>query len=208
MATSQCCLMPLWGLARAGACACACARCKVGSLSERAISLAISLGGVLVTAILLGLISDAIGEYMDGLREGRSDVVEAGHTLILGRSDKLCQVIWQVALANDSEGGGVVVVLADDGEKNEVEAEVAELEEERGGLRGTRVVVRTGSPLVPADLRKVRLAAALGSSAWQQRMGGCCRCGSANSTSESHTQAPKQNFSEKERKREREKERK
>ena len=43
----------------------------VGSLVERGISLAISLGGVLVTAILLGLISDAIGEYMDGLREGK-----------------------------------------------------------------------------------------------------------------------------------------
>ncbi len=45
---------------------------EVGSLAERVISMFISLGGVLVTAMLLGIISDAIGEYMDGLREGKS----------------------------------------------------------------------------------------------------------------------------------------
>jgi ion channel POLLUX/CASTOR len=73
--------------------------------------------------MLLGLISDAIGEYMDGLRQGRSDVIESGHTLILGRSDKLMEVIRQLSLANESEGGGVVVVLNETG-KEEVEAEV------------------------------------------------------------------------------------
>jgi hypothetical protein len=94
-----------------------------GSVLERFISIFISLGGVLVTAMLLGLISDAIGEYMDGLRQGRSDVIESGHTLILGRSDKLMEVIRQLSLANESEGGGVVVVLNETG-KEEVEAEV------------------------------------------------------------------------------------
>lgn len=73
--------------------------------------------------MLLGLISDAIGEYMDGLRQGRSEVIESGHTLILGRSDKLMEVIRQLSLANESEGGGVVVVLNETG-KEEVEAEV------------------------------------------------------------------------------------
>jgi len=126
-----------------------------GSVLERIISIFISLGGVLVTAMLLGLISDAIGEYMDGLREGRSDVMESDHTLILGRSDKLMEVIRQLSLANESEGGGVVVVLNETG-KEEVEQEIAAMEVElEGGLRGTTVVVRKGSPMLTSDLRKV-----------------------------------------------------
>jgi hypothetical protein len=60
-------------------------------------------------------------------------------------------------LANESEGGGVVVVLSDVGTKQELEEEVADLENDSdaGGLLGTRVVVRSGSPLLASDLRRV-----------------------------------------------------
>ena len=71
--------------------------------AERFVSACVSLGGLLITALLMGLCSDWIGEYMDGLRQGRSDVIESGHTLVLGASDKLMGVIHQLSLANESE---------------------------------------------------------------------------------------------------------
>lgn len=53
------------------------------------VSLSISFGGMLIFAMMLGLVSDAISEKFDSLRKGRSEVIEDSHTLILGWSDKL-----------------------------------------------------------------------------------------------------------------------
>lgn len=58
-------------------------------LGPRLVSVSISFGGMLIFAMMLGLVSDAISEKFDSLRKGRSEVVEQNHTLILGWSDKL-----------------------------------------------------------------------------------------------------------------------
>lgn len=58
-------------------------------LGPRLVSVSISFGGMLIFAMMLGLVSDAISEKFDSLRKGRSEVVEKNHTLVLGWSDKL-----------------------------------------------------------------------------------------------------------------------
>lgn len=58
-------------------------------MGPRLVSVSISFGGMLIFAMMLGLVSDAISEKFDSLRKGRSEVVERNHTLILGWSDKL-----------------------------------------------------------------------------------------------------------------------
>lgn len=58
-------------------------------IGSRLVSLSISFGGMLIFAMMLGLVSDSISEKLDSLRKGRSEVVEQNHTLILGWSDKL-----------------------------------------------------------------------------------------------------------------------
>lgn len=64
----------------------------------------ISVGGLLVTALLLGLVSDTIATFFDSLKKGKADVIERGHTLILGWNDRVLPIIKEIALANDSEG--------------------------------------------------------------------------------------------------------
>lgn len=72
---------------------------------------------------------------------------------MLGWTDKSISLIRQICLANASEKGGVIVVLAET-EKEELEAELAShLPPEE--LRGTRVIFRTGTPLLSVDLVKV-----------------------------------------------------
>ncbi|KAK8940007.1 Ion channel CASTOR [Platanthera guangdongensis] len=56
------------------------------------VSVSISFGGMLIFAMMLGLVSDAISEKFDSLRKGRSEVIEKNHTLILGWSDKLVRL--------------------------------------------------------------------------------------------------------------------
>ncbi|XP_042374248.1 ion channel DMI1-like isoform X3 [Zingiber officinale] len=115
------------------------------------VSLSISFGGMLIFAMMLGLVSDAISEKFDSLRKGRSEVIEDSHTLILGWSDKLGSLLNQLAIANESLGGGSVVVMAER-DKEEMELDIAKMEFD---FKGTSVICRSGSPLILADLKKI-----------------------------------------------------
>lgn len=123
---------------------------------SRIVSVSISSGGMLIFAMMLGLVSDAISEKVDSLRKGKSEVIEKNHILILGWSDKLGSLLKQLAIANKSVGGGVVVVLAER-DKEEMEIEMAKLEFD---FMGTSVICRSGSPLILADLKKVSVSKA------------------------------------------------
>ncbi|CAI9108525.1 OLC1v1008142C2 [Oldenlandia corymbosa var. corymbosa] len=125
-------------------------------LGPRLVSVSISFGGMLIFAMMLGLVSDAISEKFDSLRKGRSEVVEQNHTLILGWSDKLGSLLNQLAIANESLGGGMVVVMAER-DKEEMELDIAKMEFD---FRGTSVICRSGSPLILADLKKVSVSKA------------------------------------------------
>ncbi|GMP55038.1 hypothetical protein CsSME_00019991 [Camellia sinensis var. sinensis] len=125
-------------------------------VGPRLVSVSISFGGMLIFAMMLGLVSDAISEKLDSLRKGRSEVVEQNHTLILGWSDKLGSLLNQLAIANESLGGGIVVVMAER-DKEEMETDIAKMEFD---FRGTSVISRSGSPLILADLKKVSVSKA------------------------------------------------
>lgn len=129
----------------------------VEGLIPRLVSVAITLGGFFSFALLVGLIAEGIGERVDQLKRGRSPVVESGHTLILGWSDKVLPLVRELAIANESEGGGVIVVLAER-EKEAMQDAVADAL--GGHLRGSLVVCRRGSPLQVVDLEKVGAHAA------------------------------------------------
>ncbi|XP_055807829.1 ion channel DMI1-like isoform X2 [Solanum dulcamara] len=122
----------------------------------RIVSVLISSGGMLIFAMMLGLVSDAISEKVDSLRKGKSEVIESNHILVLGWSDKLGSLLKQLAIANKSIGGGVVVVLAER-DKEEMEMDIAKLEFD---FMGTSVICRSGSPLILADLKKVSVSKA------------------------------------------------
>lgn len=117
----------------------------------RAIAMFITVGGMMIFALLLGLVSETLGGLMDNLKEGHSRVIEKNHTLVLGWNEKIFSVIEQVIEANRSERRAVLVVLS--------EMEKARMEEE---LRdkiddfGTTVVVcRSGTTTQNVDLFKV-----------------------------------------------------
>jgi hypothetical protein len=79
----------------------------------RGVEVLLTLSGMLFFALLLGLITDTIESKLDELKQGKNRIVEEGHTLILGWNDKIEQLVLELALANESEGGGVVVILSE-----------------------------------------------------------------------------------------------
>ncbi len=114
----------------------------------RAVSLAVTVGGIFIVSALIGFISSGIDRKLAELRKGRTPVVENGHTLILGWSPKLATVISEFVVANENLHDACVVVVAPR-DKVEMEDEIRRRVELRGP---TRLVCRTGDPTDPADL--------------------------------------------------------
>ncbi|HEX2048746.1 MAG TPA: hypothetical protein VHF27_13350 [Acidimicrobiales bacterium] len=114
-------------------------------------SLFVVLFGIFVVSSLIGLIASGIERRVDELRKGRSEVLEQGHVLILGWSEKIFPVIAELVLAHKGRGDSVIVVLADH-DKIEMEDAIRARVRHPGH---TRIVVRSGDPSNPADLALV-----------------------------------------------------
>ena len=110
-----------------------------------------TLSGVGVVALLIGLVSSTVGEKIEDLRKGRSPVIDAGHSLILGFNEKVFAVLRELREANSNRQTASIIILSET-EKEAVENTVRE---RLGDMGVTRVIVRQGSPFSVQDLRKV-----------------------------------------------------
>jgi hypothetical protein len=54
-------------------------------LVQRIISFVMTIGGMIVFAFVIGIVSEDLSEFVDKLREGKSRVIVTNHTLILGQ---------------------------------------------------------------------------------------------------------------------------
>jgi hypothetical protein len=61
-------------------------RCTFGQ-----VGLIISIGGMLVFALVVGIVAESISESIDGLRHGKTRVIESNHTVLLNWSSPHCQ---------------------------------------------------------------------------------------------------------------------
>jgi Trk K+ transport system NAD-binding subunit len=116
----------------------------------RALTLVVTLIGVIIGGSLIGLIANAVDQRVEALNRGRGAVVESGHSLILGWSPAVPRIISELVIANESEKDAAIVVLAR-GEKTALEEMIEELVPD---TKTTRVVVRNGDPSVPVDLQR------------------------------------------------------
>jgi voltage-gated potassium channel Kch len=119
----------------------------------RLIMLAVTVGGVFVISTFIGVLTTGIEGKLEDLRKGRSQVIESGHTVILGWSEQIFTVISELVAANENQHRSCLVILADR-DKVEMEGEIAEKVEDTGR---TRVVCRTGRPMEMAHLGIVSL---------------------------------------------------
>ena len=122
----------------------------------RLLMLFVTCVGIFLAATIIGLIASGIDTRVQTLRRGRSLVVETGHTLIIGLSDKLIPIVSELVEANASERGRAIVVLTteDTVEVNEdIRASVRD-------LKTSKLVVRSGSTTRISDLMQGNPASA------------------------------------------------
>ncbi|MBC7590449.1 MAG: NAD-binding protein [Salinibacterium sp.] len=114
----------------------------------RVLMLAITVGGLIIVASLIGIISGAFDSKVEELRKGRSRVLETDHTLILGWSSKVFPIVAEIVIANESRGKSAIVILAD---KDKVEME-DEIFAKLGKTGRSKIICRTGDPMNLSDL--------------------------------------------------------
>lgn len=114
----------------------------------RALMLVVTIGGLIIVASLIGIVSGGFDDKMQQLRKGRSLVLESDHTLILGWSPQLLLILQELVQANASRRKSAIVVLADR-DKVEMEDTIREHVPDPGR---TSIICRTGNPMSPADI--------------------------------------------------------
>ena len=108
----------------------------------------VALGGS-VTGFIVG----AITRTFERLRKGKSPIIDNGHTLILGWSNRIYPILKELAIANENVRKARVVIFSDktrDYMEDEIEARATEL----GKLK---VVTRTGDVTNPEDLKRTNI---------------------------------------------------
>lgn len=110
--------------------------------------LGVTLGGIFIVSALIGVLNTGLEDKLTELRKGRSRVVEAGHTVILGWNEQVFSIISELVLANANQRRSCLVIL---GDQDKVEMEEA-IRDNVGRTGRTRIVCRRGNPIDVADL--------------------------------------------------------
>ena len=75
--------------------------------------LVVTLGGIFVVAILIGIVNNGIEGKLAELRQGHSRVLESDHTVILGWSQQVFTILAELVEANANQRHACVVILAE-----------------------------------------------------------------------------------------------
>lgn len=112
--------------------------------------------GLVLFSSLVAFITQEFESRLQILRQGQSPVIEENHTLILGFTDRIIDIIKELVVGNESEADAVVVILS---QKDKQEMDNF-LRKNLGNLKTTRVVTRNGLISNLNDLNKVGIKVA------------------------------------------------
>jgi voltage-gated potassium channel Kch len=112
------------------------------------VMLLVTVASLAMVSILIGLLSATIQSRVETLRRGRIPIIASGHTVILGWSDQVFDIVAGLVAANKHRRKVVIAIL---GEADKVEME-EEIRRRVKSMGPTRVVCRRGSPTQHADL--------------------------------------------------------
>ena len=109
---------------------------------------------ITVAGSVTGFIVGAINRAFTRLRKGKSPVIDNGHTLILGWSNRVFPILKELAVANSNVRKATVVIFS----THEREFMEDEIESRAEGLGKLKVITRTGDPTNPLDLKRANIS--------------------------------------------------
>ncbi len=112
--------------------------------------------GVVIFSALIAFLTTALDQAIAHLKKGHSRVLESGHTLILGWSPRVIEILRELVEANESEKKPVVTILSDE-EKESMDEYLRTNFQDR---RNTRIVTRSGPTASLIGLERLNVAEA------------------------------------------------
>jgi hypothetical protein len=110
--------------------------------------------GVVIFSSLIAFLTSALEQAIDALKRGESKVLEKEHTLILGWSHRVVEILRELVIANESESSPVIVILSEE-EKETMDEYLRETFPDR---KNTKIVTRSGSTSSLLALTRVAVA--------------------------------------------------
>ncbi len=111
---------------------------------------------VAIAGSVTGFIVGAIQRTFERLRKGKSPIIDNGHTLILGWSNRVFPILKELAVANENVRKPKVVIFSDK-TRDFMEDEI---ESRAGDLGKLKVITRTGDVTNPEDLKRSNVSEA------------------------------------------------
>lgn len=115
------------------------------------VMLLITLMGIFMVSIFIGIITTSLENKVQSLRKGRSKIIEKGHTVILGWDEHIFTILSELAITNQNHKHACIAIL---GEKDKVEME-DEIRLKVASPGRTEIVCRSGSSIDMDDLELV-----------------------------------------------------
>ena len=109
------------------------------------------LTGVVIFSALIAFLTTALDQAIAHLKKGHSQVLESGHTLVLGWGPRVIEILRELVAANESEADPVVVILSETDKEKMDEF----LRTNFTDRRNTRVVTRSGPTASVQALQRV-----------------------------------------------------
>lgn len=117
----------------------------------KAAAVVAGLTGVVIFSALIAFLTTALDQAIGHLKKGHSQVLESGHTLVLGWGPRVVEILRELVEANESEDDPAVVILAEAPKEDMDEYLRASFTDRRN----TRIVTRSGPTAAVQALRRV-----------------------------------------------------
>jgi len=102
----------------------------------------VTVCGIFVTSILIGIISTGFEQKLNDLRKGTSTVIETGHTVIIGFNDGIYTILSELIEAGSNHKKNCIVVLGEQDKETMEEMIKGHIKE----LKTTRIICKSGKP--------------------------------------------------------------
>lgn len=121
-----------------------------GSLPFMLLMTLVTVCGLFITSVLIGIINAGMEAKMEELRKGKSCVLEEGHTVILGFDGSIYTILSELIEANANQKDGCIVIMDDTCGKDEMEEAIRQRIPD---TKTTRIICRSGNITDMTDLR-------------------------------------------------------
>ena len=100
----------------------------------------VTICGLFITSMLIGILNAGIEEKMTSLQKGKSQVLEKNHVVLLGFNEDAINILSELIMANENHKNQVVVVM-DEQDKTEMEDAI---HQRIPDTKTTRIICRSG----------------------------------------------------------------